>query len=190
MPINIRPNSCPVCKFSDKNYEIFLKKNIKRNLINKYSFSSRKIPEFMNFLLIKCKNCFLIYAHDVPSINKIFNLYKKSSYVSTQDANDAANTYFEYLKLYLLDKEAALEIGAGNGTFLELLKKSGFKKIVGIEPSHSAIKLSNTKIRRNIIKGVFENLKIKKNYFDSIFCFMTMAFLLPSKSIIKIIFMS
>jgi len=62
MPINIRPNRCPICNFSDKNSEIFLQKNIKRDLINKYSFASRKTPEFMNFLLIKCKNCHLIYA--------------------------------------------------------------------------------------------------------------------------------
>jgi SAM-dependent methyltransferase len=186
MPINIRPNRCPICNFSDKNSEIFLQKNIKRDLINKYSFASRKTPEFMNFLLIKCKNCHLIYACDLPSINTIFNLYKKSLYVSTKDANDAARTYFKYLKPYFSNKSAALEIGSGTGIFLKFLKKNGFKKIVGIEPSNSAIKLSDVKIRSKIIKGVFENIKIKKNNFDSIFCFMTMEhFYYPLKVLSK-----
>ena len=186
MPINIRPNNCPVCKLSTVNSEIFLKKNIKSDLINKYSFSSRKVPEFMNFLLIKCKKCHLIYANNIPSDNAIFNLYKKSSYVSSHDAYDAASTYFEYLKPYFLHKSRALEIGSGTGIFLELLRQSGFKKIVGIEPSLSAIKLSNSKIRKNIINGVYENIKIKKNYFNSIFCFMTMEhFYYPLKVLSK-----
>ena len=94
--------------------------------------------------------------------------------------------FLQYLKPYFLNKSRALEIGSGTGIFLEFLRQSGFKKIVGIEPSLSAIKLSNTKIRKNIINGVYEDIKIKKNYFNSIFCFMTMEhFYYPLKVLSK-----
>jgi hypothetical protein len=52
MTINRRKNICPICELNNKNYKIYLKKNLKSNLLNEYSFSSRKTSEFMNFELI------------------------------------------------------------------------------------------------------------------------------------------
>ena len=140
---------CPICKTYNK-HKVFLKENIKNNEINKFSFSSRKIPEFMNFELVKCKNCSLIFANKVPNFKEIKKLYNETSYVSKQDALDASKTYFKYLKKYLKTKERnnALEIGTGNGIFLFFLKKLGFTNVVGIEPSKEAILLANNKVKK------------------------------------------
>ena len=63
MPITRRrKNICPICQFKTKTPKIYIKKNIKKKLLNKYSFSSRKIPEFMNFDLVQCCRCSLIYV--------------------------------------------------------------------------------------------------------------------------------
>jgi ubiquinone/menaquinone biosynthesis C-methylase UbiE len=185
MPINRRKNICPICEFNNKNYKIYLKKNLRSNLLNEYSFSSRKNPEFMNFELIQCSKCSLIYSLNIYEFEKIYIAYRDSAYGHVQDEKDAARTYLKYLKPYFTkNSNKFLEIGAGSGKFLELLKKNragrgvGYDKnkiqIMGIEPSKSAINNANIKIAKNLKQGVFENMKVNANYFDTICCFMTM----------------
>ena len=89
--------ACDKCKLWGK-----LQVPISYFLIGFYSFSSRKVPEFMNFLLIKCKKCFLIYANNVPSDNTIFNLYNKSSLTLIENSkklNNKKNHCFLELKI-------------------------------------------------------------------------------------------
>ena len=198
MPITRRKNICPICEFKNENYKIYLKKNLKSNLLNEYSFSSRKTPEFMNFELIQCSKCSLIYSLNVPEFEKIYISYRDSAFVDVQDEKDAAITYLKYLKPYFtVNSNKFLEIGAGSGYFLELLnrliKSKNKKKIfdknkikfMGIEPSKSAINNANIKIRKNLKQGVFENMKVNPNYFDSIFCFMTMEHVYHPLNVLK-----
>ena len=120
----MQKKSCPICK-NYKNNKIFSKrKTLKKNKINQFSFSSRKIPEFMNFKLMKCEICNIIFASKVPNFAKIKKFYNDTSYISEQDALDASTTYFKYLKKYLNTKHKinALEIGTGSGLFLIFLK--------------------------------------------------------------------
>ncbi len=185
MPTRRIRDICPVCEYKAKAHKIYIKKNIKKNLLNKYSFSSRKIPEFMNFDLVQCSACSLIYSNNIPKFKTIYNFYKNSSFVDNQDAQDAASTYFQYLKPYLNQKiSKVLELGTGSGIFLEFLKKyfslkKNYRnivanKFVGIEPSKSAINNASVEIKKYIKQGTFEDIRINKNYFDIICCFMTM----------------
>jgi ubiquinone/menaquinone biosynthesis C-methylase UbiE len=188
MPINRRKNICPICKFNNKNYKIYLKKNIKSNLLNQYSFSSRKTPEFMNFELIRCSKCSLIYSLNIPEFEKIYISYRVSAFVDPQDEKDAASTYLKYLKRHFTkSSKKVLEIGAGSGYFLELLKSYNKNKVKvkGIEPSKSAINNANIEIAKNLKQGVFENMKVSQNCFDSICCFMTMEHVYHPLKVIK-----
>lgn len=183
-----RNKICPFCKISNNKKMIFLKENINNNKINKFTFSSRKIPEFMNFELLKCKKCSLIYANKIPDFIKIKNLYNETARPSQQEAMDASKTYFEYLKknLKLKKRNNALEIGTGNGVFLMFLKKLGFSNTVGIEPSKEAIVQASNKMKKKIVHGMFEEIQIEKNFFDFICCFMTMEHVYdPSKTLFK-----
>jgi len=183
-----KKRACPFCKISNNKKRIFLRENIDNNKIDKFSFSSRKVPEFMNFELLKCKNCSLVYANKIPDFTKIKRQYNEAIYLSQQEALDASKTYFEYLKknLKIKKRNNALEIGTGNGVFLVFLKKLGFSSAVGIEPSKEAIFLASSKIKKKIIHGMFEEIKIKKNFFDLICCFMTMEHVYdPNKTLLK-----
>jgi ubiquinone/menaquinone biosynthesis C-methylase UbiE len=197
MPINRRKNICPICEFDNKNYKIYLKKNLKSNLLNEYSFSSRKTPEFMNFELIQCSKCSLIYSLNIPEFEKIYISYRDSTYCYVQDEKDAARTYLKYLKPYFAkNSNKFLEIGAGSGQFLELLKKNrageGGERydknkiqIMGIEPSKSAINNANIEIAKNLNQGFFEDMKVNQNYYESIFCFMTMEHVYHPLNVLK-----
>jgi len=183
-----KERTCPFCKISNSKKKIFLKENIDNSKIDKFSFSSRKIPEFMNFELLKCKNCSLIYANKIPNFTKIKKLYNETIYPFRQEAFDASKTYFEYLKknLKIKKRNNALEIGTGNGVFLVFLKKLGFSSAIGVEPSKEAIFLASNKVKKKIVHGMFEEIKIRRNFFDLICCFMTMEHVYdPNKTLFK-----
>ena len=171
-----RSNICPICINNENETKTFLKKNINPQNIGEFSFSSRKVPEFMNYELLKCDVCTFIYAVNIPDIERVKNNYENSIFVNTDDADDAALTYYNIIKekINIDNFESALEIGAGSGSFLSKLKKLGFKKIIGIEPSISSIKFAKNEIKTNLINDVFETVKIKKNAYDLVCCFMTM----------------
>jgi hypothetical protein len=98
MPINRRKNICPICEFNNKNYKIYLNKNLKSNLLNEYSFSSRKVPEFMNFGLIQCSKCSLIYSLNIPEFEKIYISYRDSAFVDFQDEKDKEKLFIDALE--------------------------------------------------------------------------------------------
>lgn len=171
-----RSNSCPLCQNIQNNTRVFLKKNINHEKIGKFSFSSRKVPEFMNYELLECKNCSFIYAINIPNLDQVKNDYQNSIFVSSDDADDAAQTYFNKIieKIPIDNSGHVLEIGAGSGSFLIKLKKLGFKKIVGIEPSVNSIAIAKDEIKKKLINDVFEKVNIQNNSYDLVCCFMTL----------------
>ena len=171
-----RSNICPLCINNQNKTKTFLKKNINHQNIGKFSYSSRKFPEFMNYELLKCDVCTFIYAINIPDLERLKNNYENSTFVSTDDADDAALTYYNKIKekINIKNFESALEIGAGSGAFISKLKKLCFKKIIGIEPSISSIKFVKNEIKANLINDIFETAKIEKNAYDLVCCFMTM----------------
>ena len=58
-------------------------------------------------------------------------------------------------------------------------------QIMGIEPSISAINNANIEIAKNLKQGFFENMKVDQNYFESIFCFMTMEHVYDPLNVLK-----
>lgn len=171
-----RSNICPLCINKKNETKTFLKKNINHQIIGEFSYSSRKVPEFMNYELLKCDVCTFIYAINIPNLERVKNDYKNSTFVSADDADDAASTYYNKIreKINFMNFDSALEIGAGSGSFIAKLKKLGFEKITGVEPSISSIEFAKNEIKAHLINDVFETAKIEKNAYDLVCCFMTM----------------
>ena len=74
----------------------------------------------------------------------------------------------KYVKNYKSKK--VIEMGSGTGNNLKLFNNLGFKEVVGIEGSKSAVKISQKifKNKRNvkILLNEFSSVKFKKNKFD------------------------
>lgn len=171
-----RSNLCPVCFSNNNDSNIFLKKNINLKELNIHSFSSRKIPEFMNYELIKCSDCDLIYAINIPDLNHLYGNYSNSIFSSKKQEEEAADTYFKILNkcVKFKNKNKAFEIGSSSGSFLAKLKKLGFKKVRGVEPSYSSINSANEEIKKSLLQGFFENPSLFYGDQDLICCFMTL----------------
>ena len=168
---------CPICEKTSQNNKIFLKKNIKEGEITSFSFSSRKLPEFMNHKLTLCSLCSLVYVDNPPQEVELANSYHQADYDSGKEADMAADTYMYYMEEAIgrLDVTGkALDIGTGNGILLELLNARGFSIVKGVEPSKEAINSAPEKRKSWIIEGIFNESDFSENSFDLICCFMTM----------------
>ena len=175
MKVNLR--SCPICGTSQEHARLFIAQNITADKMTDFSFASRKEPEYMSHEMVHCSQCDLVYANRPPSQNELERAYHQANYDSTEEALDAARSYIKAIQptLQLLaNKQSVLEIGTGNGIFLEFLQREGFQELVGIEPSTSAIATAPEKRKKWIREGIFEETDFAAESFDMICCFMTM----------------
>lgn len=168
---------CPVCDLDSIESSLFAEENIDQKKISGLSFASRKPPELMSYRLVCCNRCDLVYAPNPPSEKELAYAYHRADYDSSEEAIDAADSYL-LASLPVIQKlpelGAALEIGTGSGIFLEHLANVGFKKLVGVEPSQSAIDAAPLSTRAWIQHGIFEEKNFQPGSFDFICCFMTL----------------
>jgi SAM-dependent methyltransferase len=152
--------ACPAC--GSTKHALFASEQIQKDQISEFSYSSRKIPEFMHLKLVTCDECGLIYAPLPTSKESLQKLYAESSFDTLDEEIYAARTYLRIMKP-LLKKlnchDTVLEVGAGSGSLLSLLKKSGFVHVIGIEPSIESIEQAEPDVVNDIRRGIF-NLDI------------------------------
>jgi len=169
--------TCPVCQSHSAQASIFMHENIDPSQISDFSFASRKTPEWMCHQLVRCHSCSLVYAPKPPSVDELAQAYHQAAYDSSEEANDAAKSYMQAISPVLrplAQKDAALEIGTGTGIFLEHLLDSGFKEVVGVEPSMAAIEAAPKNRQAWIRYGIFREEEFAPESFDLICCFMTL----------------
>lgn len=180
---------CAICN-TNKNVQVLYKENFNLRKINSKTFSARRIPDRLHYRLVKCQNCGLIFSNPIFDQKKINSLYFKSDFNYDCESEYLKKTYFKYFKKYLstqnIKNNKILEIGCGNGFFLEELKDNGIKNVYGIEPGVESVKKANAKIRNKIKvdilrKGLFPNAS-----FDIILCFHTLDHIPDPNKFLKI----
>ena len=127
--------------------------------------------------LVQCRVCDLVYADQPPDDGELANAYHAAEYDSSEEADDAAASYVRAIRPTLdrlVQRQSALEIGAGTGVFLEYLAREGFTDLTGVEPSSAAILAAPPQRRAWIREGMFQEQDFAPESFDLICCFMTM----------------
>lgn len=188
--LNLKDRCCAACNSTDVS-TVFAESNYDEKQLNAFSFASRKIPELMHYRLILCPTCNLLYASPAPKVEYLEEAYESAHYDSKQEARYAANTYSQYLAKYtkfLPDLKDALDIGTGDGAFLERLLDMGFTNVSGIEPSSAPIKAARSDIQKLIKQGFFDSKHYKPNSFSLISCFQTLEHLDEPKKVVNAAF--
>jgi len=138
--------------------------------------------------MVRCPVCDLVYAVKPPGEESLNESYFTASYDSSEEADDAAHAYFMSIRGLLgrlQRRDAALEIGAGTGTFLKHLKEAGFSTLVGVEPSRAAIDAATPECKSWIREGMFRDQDFSSESFDLICCFMTMEHVRDPRGVAK-----
>ena len=190
--------TCAICE--KNNYTILYPENFNLEQINSRIFSARRLPDRIHYQIVKCKKCDLVYSTPILEYDKIEKLYKKSFTSYNEHLENLKETYGFYLKelsrhprpaspieadrrswdrgssldsrLRGNNKPKLLEIGCGNGFFLEEAIRQGYE-VYGVEPGKPSIEKAKPSIRKNIINDIFRSGQFKKNFFTVICCFQT-----------------
>jgi hypothetical protein len=139
MKLNFVPRTCPLCGADDA--QVLVESTIDEGKLTASAFASRKVPEYMHSRIVECNLCGMLYANPVLRQEDLEDAYKDASFDSEVESRLAAITYRALLEPHLgalSGRTSALDIGAGDGAFLEELLALGFTDIVGVEPSEIA----------------------------------------------------
>ncbi len=172
--MKLAARSCPVCGSSDA--RVVAEENIDPAQLDGFAFASRKLPEYMHYRLVECAACDLVYANPAPDGSVLADAYREAAYDSAEEAKAAARTYARLLPPIigrLPHLGGALDIGAGDGAFLEELIAAGFTDVEGIEPSTAPIQAASANVRPMIRQGLFAPSGYAGRKFALITCFQT-----------------
>jgi SAM-dependent methyltransferase len=168
--------SCPICDKIDESFLRF-ESTLDPARLDEFAFASRKIPEYMHHRLMICRRCDLLYASPIPSANHLAEEYQAAAFDSGEEARHAARTYGQslpWIQHRLPDREGALDIGAGDGAFLETLLAAGFTDVVGVEPSSAPIVAANASVRPLLRQEIFRPGVFSSSQFSLVCCFQTL----------------
>ena len=134
------------------------------------------LPYFDNYVfsLVQCKDCGLIYLNPRPAQQEISKLYGekgclndgKFGFLERKVGNLLLTARVRRIMKYKKNGRI-LDIGCGDGEFLLLLYKKGWKTY-GIDISRKACKLATDKLKQNILNHELKDCNFPEAYFDLI----------------------
>ena len=171
--VALNPSRCAICNTKDNATELY-PPNIDPDAFNSEIFSARRLPDRIHYRVVKCNACGLVRSYPVAEPEALAGLYEHSTFNYAGEVEGLRRTYSRHLsKLDALGvkKNALLEIGCGNGFFLEEAMKQGYKTVRGVEPSSQAISMADQRIRPLIVCDVMKPGLFTSRLFDVICMF-------------------
>ena len=167
--------TCAICS-TKNNASVIYHANFDIEAFNPTVFSARRIPDMLHYQIVRCNTCGLVRSDPVVDSNVLQSLYQQSSFTYSQDTPNLRRTYGYYLRKtanYRISKDHLLEIGCGNGFFLEEAQEQGFREVTGVEPSRDASDQANPALRAKIICDMLRPGLLPTNTFSAICMFQT-----------------
>lgn len=167
---------CPLCSSQDQS-RVIAESNIDLDKLNSFAFASRKNPEYMHPRLVECPACGLLYGSPVLAPESLADAYRGADFDSGTEAGYASRTYAAEIRRIIprLQKlDGVLDIGTGDGVFLERLLELGFRNVAGVEPSLAPYEAAKPTIRPMIRLGLFHPADFEPGKLSLATCFQTM----------------
>ncbi len=177
----IKPTICAICNTLGNATEVY-RANFNPEDFNPEVFSARRLPDRIHYRIVKCNTCGLLRSDPTADTQLLYDLYAKSDFTYADKVDSLKFTYGRYLtKLsrWLKEKESLLEVGCGNGFFLEEALAQGYAQVTGVEPSFQAVEKATPEIRPRIVCDVFRANLFIEHQFDVI-CFFQIFDHLPT----------
>jgi SAM-dependent methyltransferase len=165
---------CPGCRSADS--RPFAAANVDAEALNSFAFASRKPPEYMHYALRVCRVCDLLYASPCPRREALEAAYHDAAFDASDESHFAALTYGGFLPqigAQLTDRRGALDIGTGDGAFLQQLLDHGFSDVVGVEPSAAPTRAAHPRVASLIRHAPFRATDFAQGSLQLVTCFQT-----------------
>jgi len=152
MRTELHQTACAICGTHDNATELY-PANLDAHAFSPAVFSARRLPDRVHYRIVRCNSFCLVRSDPVADPAAVSNLYHQSSFDYNEETANLSQTYGKYLArldAYGVKKGSLLEIGCGNGFFLEEARRQGYADVRGVEPSRAAIELARADIRSGI----------------------------------------
>ena len=147
--VELRNTRCAICGTEGNAAELY-PANFDPQALNPAVFSARRLPDRVHYRLVKCKTCGLVRSDPIATPELLAQLYHQSTFTYTDEVADLKRTYGRYLAgldKYGARKDTLLEIGCGNGFFLQQALAQGYRSVRGVEPSRAAVSQAAPEVR-------------------------------------------
>ena len=171
--LKMHPTRCPISGEEGDATEMY-PANFDASSLSPAVFSARRLPDGIHYRIVRSNRSGLVRSDPVADTALINELYAQSSFHYADEIPSLKNTYERYLERVCAlgcERGSLLEIGCGNGFFLERAKERGFKNVWGVEPSHRAIDHASPTIRERLVCDVMRPNLFSVNAFDLICMF-------------------
>ncbi len=184
--------TCAVCETDTADREVYAD-TLSADAATSQRFSARRTPDRVHYRMVRCDNCGLLRSNPILSDEELARLYRDSSLTYEDEVAFARRTYGEYLLRCLatyapdieLGSARLLEIGCGNGFFLEQALASGFHDVAGVEPSLEAVQMASPSVRGRIVNDIFRDGLFAPGQFDVICAFQVFDHLPHPNDVLK-----
>lgn len=169
----LHPTKCAICGTTGNSTELY-PSTVTADAFDVKHFSARRLPDRVHYRVVRCNTCGLVRSDPAADPASVAALYERSTFDYQAEVPNLRRTYGRYLKR--LDRfgarhDALLEVGAGNGFFLEEALTQGYRRIAGIEPSTDAIASAPASVRDTIVNDVLRTGVVPDASFDVVCLF-------------------
>ena len=141
-----------------------------------------------NVPVLRCKDCGLVYSKKIlnsTGLNKYWSHYESQVHSYDEQAVNRRKIMYKVEKNYILnfmsDKKSILDIGCGDGSFMDLFSEEGYS-CIGVEYGKEAAEIASQK--HKVYLGDFIELEIKEK-FDLIIFRGTIQYMLKPKKYLE-----
>jgi SAM-dependent methyltransferase len=167
---------CAICDTEDNATELYPER-LGPEALSPSVFSARRLPDRIHYRIVKCNTCGLVRSDPTVAPEVVASLYSQSSCTYGEEVASLRNTYRRYLaslSSYHVVKGSLLEIGCGNGFFLEEARAQGYAVVWGVEPSTAAIAQADSQVRPHIVCDTMRPGLFASEQFDVICLFQVL----------------
>jgi SAM-dependent methyltransferase len=169
------PTICAICRTQGDSEKVF-GQNIDEATFSSEVFSARRLPDRRSYQWVRCKSCGLLRSDPVLEVN-LDELYEKSTFDYNSEVDGLKKAYSQITKRALKPnpvRGSVLEVGGGNGFYLEAARELGFEIVAGVEPSVEAVAAARADIKPFMIVDMLRENTVPKNSFDLVTMFHVM----------------
>jgi SAM-dependent methyltransferase len=156
MKTHLISTCCAICDTEDNARELY-PANFDDRAFTAEVFSARRLPDLVHYRIVRCNRCGLVRSDPVIDQEALTELYLQSALTYARDIPNLRRTYGTYLRKlekYGIQKECFMEIGCGNGFLLQEALSQGYKKVLGVEPSKSAVEQASPELKNLIYNDI------------------------------------
>ncbi|MEK7872322.1 MAG: class I SAM-dependent methyltransferase, partial [Chloroflexota bacterium] len=178
---------CAICP-RPGGYHVKYEAAFRHGKVDERTFSARRTPEHNHYRIVQCDTCGLHISSPVFREDRIKSLYVNSCFTYEEEADNIKESYARLLRIassYAPEKGRLLEIGGGNGFFLEEAQDQGYREVHGVEPSEDAVNRASARVRAGMKVAFYEKGTYPPESLEVVCCFHVLDHVLDPNTFVR-----